>query len=269
MERRQPSTSRFEGIQALRGIAAILVLMFHAAGYEQLLPIGREWQSLQSFSWHGFAGVDLFFVISGFIIAWSSHSEIGDPQRLPRYALRRFNRIMPMYWLCWFASAWVIYVLFADNLPVAPERLVGESVKSLLLVARDAHFVIPQAWTLNYEVVFYAVFGLFILLPRSLVAPGLVAWAALVVASSIGVLPRVWPLSFYSLLFIAGAVIGLVARRTRLPVPLSMLLLGICTWVAAAALIANGVLLRADELHEVAGFGLASALIVYGGPDWI
>ena len=81
------------GLQALRGLAALLVVAHHTAGtlarakyggHELvgglLFPLGR-------------AGVDLFFVLSGFIIYYVHHADIACPDRFRNYAVRRLSRI--------------------------------------------------------------------------------------------------------------------------------------------------------------------------------
>jgi peptidoglycan/LPS O-acetylase OafA/YrhL len=133
---------KIEIIQVLRGIAATLVAGFHlnaagekTAGYEGIFNVFR----------HGEVGVDLFFVISGFIIFYTS-------ARRPNltawtFAKARFWRIFPPYW-----AILALYV----GLAVALGALTGDTSKvpdagtliiSVLLVPYP-DYVIPIAWTL-------------------------------------------------------------------------------------------------------------------------
>jgi exopolysaccharide production protein ExoZ len=91
-----PAAARLSGIQGLRGIAAVAVVLSHAARHVNMafgMPV-----LITAFQ-AGHAGVDLFFVISGFIILFVHHRDIGQPSRLCHYLGRRFNRVMPLYWV--------------------------------------------------------------------------------------------------------------------------------------------------------------------------
>ena len=85
------------GIRAARGVAALLVLVFHAERAVSL-PQYLGHQPLGGITGFGHAGVD-FFVLSGFIIYAVRHGDIGQPGRFARYAGRRLSRIYPPYWV--------------------------------------------------------------------------------------------------------------------------------------------------------------------------
>src|SRR5437763_1316729 len=86
----------YHNLQVLRGVACLLVVVFHVACIEGKYGLG--FSPLRPVRWVGFAGVDLFFVLSGFIIAATCRADLGRPGRLPRYAFRRAWRIYPPYW---------------------------------------------------------------------------------------------------------------------------------------------------------------------------
>ncbi|HYF44866.1 MAG TPA: acyltransferase, partial [Acidimicrobiales bacterium] len=159
-----PSVSHVPGLDGARALAALLVLVFHAAeatgqtaGGSQLAYALRPWGAL---------GVSIFFVISGFLLYRpfvTAHLQ-GEPQPpIDRYLVRRALRIFPAYWL-----AFVVFVyVFGD-----PERTVqdlGDLVTLLTLQqGYDADKVlagVPVAWTLTIEVTFYAFLPLFAVLP--------------------------------------------------------------------------------------------------------
>ena len=194
-------------IQALRAIAAMLVVVAH---FQPLLT-----QAHPALRWVGLgrAGVDLFFVISGFIMVYTT---ARDPVGPKTFAMRRLQRIVPLYWA-------VTLALFA--LALAAPSLLGASrpdpvwlLKSLLFIPFDkgdgtANPLVPVGWTLNYEMFFYAVFALALFL-----RPGRGRYLAVVAA--IGALGLVgmaanFPqlhLQFYTrpilLEFAAGVLIG-------------------------------------------------------------
>src|SRR5579872_2146684 len=90
------SSVRLTSIEAGRGIAASLVVLYHAARHIDE-NYGLPW--LRALFQFGHAGVDFFFVISGFIILFVHYDDLGQPGRLGRYVERRFTRLMPTYWV--------------------------------------------------------------------------------------------------------------------------------------------------------------------------
>jgi exopolysaccharide production protein ExoZ len=143
-------------LQCARAFAALYVAAYHAAG-------GIEGKSHNSVDWFhyvrfGYAGVDLFFVISGFIIVFAHHGDLGRPERLGRYAYRRVTRIYPPYWVLFFCVM-PLYFLFPDT-GSAYDRNPVNLLGGLLLFPVPPRAVIGIAWSLHYEMLFYAAIGL-------------------------------------------------------------------------------------------------------------
>lgn len=142
-----PPTIR--SIQLLRAAAATLVVLFH-------LGLAGK----------GYTGVDLFFVISGFIMG-----TVGDRDRPGAFLMRRILRIAPLYWAVTLALCALSLV---PGLMRNFDFTAGELAKSLLFIpymGRQGEIwplVIP-GWTLNFEIFFYALFavGLAIGRPRA------------------------------------------------------------------------------------------------------
>lgn len=139
---------RFASIQVMRALAALAVLLFH----QKLLPIG-------------YAGVDVFFVISGFIMG-----SIGEREAPGDFIGRRLIRIVPLYWAVTFGMCLLSFVpgLFATFSFDASSLL-----KSLLFVPYaqangEIWPLVVPGWTLNYEMLFYLVFCLALLAQRPL-----------------------------------------------------------------------------------------------------
>ncbi len=129
-------------VQAMRAVAAISVLFFHAAGAAHkhggpmpLIDLARL----------GEAGVDMFFVLSGFIIM---HATVGRGRSCRDYALARFRRIYLPYWPVGLVMAFYILA------PMPQFGGIRSWVASILLlpVAQPA---LNVAWTLQHELVFY------------------------------------------------------------------------------------------------------------------
>lgn len=99
-----PRRIRFEQIDALRGAAALLVLLHHAwvhaGGYQWpvLYVEGRAWEVFRIYG-YTYIGVDLFLVLSGFCLAYPYYSNVRRTFRWREYAQRRFWRIYPPYFL--------------------------------------------------------------------------------------------------------------------------------------------------------------------------
>ena len=145
-------------IQYLRGVAALMVVWHHAAGQVDGMSSIVPWV-------FGTSGVDLFFVISGFImVVTTSATGIGPAE----FWRRRIVRVVPLYWLLTLSMVAVALVapqLF-KTLKVAPATLL----QSLFFIPHFSRSfpgavwpLLVPGWTLNFEMFFYAVFGLALL----------------------------------------------------------------------------------------------------------
>lgn len=88
--------NQLQGIQALRGLAALAVVVHHTLEQSNgaARPFSPDWLTTV-----GAAGVDLFFVISGFIMVWTTFPQGRPPLRPATFLYRRVTRIYPIYWL--------------------------------------------------------------------------------------------------------------------------------------------------------------------------
>lgn len=169
-------TRTLHNLQALRGVACLAVVVYHVAQSEAGYGLG--FNPLKPARWFGYAGVDLFFVLSGFIITATSLADLGRPGRLPRYLFRRVWRIYPTYWAAVGLSA-VLLAATTGSAGFGP-GLAGD----LLLVPRDElPQVVPVAWTLRYEMMFYLAFAVLFLLPARAAPPVTAGWATAVVGA--------------------------------------------------------------------------------------
>lgn len=209
-------------VQLLRFIAATSVLFTHT--FTLLLPESR----LSVVPWTG--GVDVFFVISGFIMTWMTLDEFGSGVAARRFLRRRIIRIVPPYWFFTFLT---IAVVFAAGGRIRNTTAdAAEIATSLLFVPWpriDGQFVpvLAQGWTLNYEAFFYLAFAISMLFRRGLLFLVL-AFAAL--AASHSFLPSFSIVGFFSdpiiLEFVAGIGLACIYFTSgRLPVAASLLLI--------------------------------------------
>ena len=151
-------------IQYLRGIAALVVVWHHARGQ---LP-GLSLLLPNEFGAHG---VDLFFVISGFIMVLTTTGKEATPWQ---FFKRRLVRVAPLYWLV--TTALVTLTVLAPNLLNTVKPTPGTTLMSLLFIPHlsigNPGMVWPilvPGWTLNYEMFFYALFALSLFAPHPLV----------------------------------------------------------------------------------------------------
>ncbi len=159
----QPREQRFVFLDSLRGLAALWVLLFHyfeaghAKDLEGILPV---W--LATFFHSGHFGVPIFFVLSGFVIAHSVGNQRVDSRFIGRFMFRRSIRLDPMYW---FSIAAVIGVGFLNPLPHPPLPSLPRLAAHLFYAQGLLGFkqINNVCWTLCFEVQFYLVFCLMLL----------------------------------------------------------------------------------------------------------
>lgn len=247
-------------IQYLRGIAALMIVWHH--GLIQLTG-AFEWlpPALHRF---GNSGVDLFFVISGFIMVVSV---TGRPTTPMNFFWRRIVRVVPLYWV--LTSIMVIASILAPSLfktlIVSPSTLI----LSLLFIPHfSASFpaaawpLLVPGWTLNYEMFFYAVFAVCLAFPKTIRMNVLVAtMLGLVLARyAFGPFSSAVGLTYTDPLlleFVAGVVTGLVFSAGRLQI----------SFGTATACIIMGFLLlatRDSEWFHFFGQLCGATLIVIG-----
>ncbi|WP_342722773.1 acyltransferase [Bradyrhizobium sp. B097] len=215
--------SRNHHIQALRGIAASLVVLSHALEVivdHHILP---EWFRPVGFSIGGL-GVTTFFVISGFIMVTISYDDFGSLHNALRFAGRRLVRIVPAYWIATL-TAFALYQVS----PLSRKPSAAELVSSLTFIPYpnglgvDMQPVLGQGWTLNYEMSFYALFAIALVLPRRIGLIGLFLLFCVIVAGGASVkplsdnTPAQTVFTFFSdpiiLLFLVGMAIGVLKRN--------------------------------------------------------
>lgn len=267
-------SSRLQNLQALRGVACLLVLFYHLAQLEPLTGARVSRHVLQPLVHFGFAGVDLFFVLSGFVITWVHADRLGDRASLAGYLGRRAWRIYPVFWVCWAASAAAHVLCLSRPWPDDRWRLV----RHLLLVPSvEFNPFLAPAWTLTLEAMFYLTFAALFLAPRRACLPALGLWFGAVVVAIANGAPGVfdehgkvgrfaaWFLYPNVLEFVLGCFAASAIRAGRVNWGRACLTAGVAGFAAAgfATWAGYGNIIN-PHVGRVAIFGLPSALIVYG-----
>ncbi len=226
-------------IQALRGIAAVLVTAFHFFPNEFIV---------------GAAGVDIFFVISGLIMG-----TIGVNERPLVFLCKRIIRIAPLYWLftfvmCLGAIAGV-YSQFSFN----AETLT----KSLFFIPywdQTGHVwpLMVVGWTLNLEMFFYIIFAAAIFLGRPILFTSL-ALASMVILGYTFDLKNA-ALNLWSSNLLLEFIAGLLLSRFVLPGKISL----IAVILGVSGLAASNVFSLFDPEYRILVWGIPAFLIVAG-----
>jgi peptidoglycan/LPS O-acetylase OafA/YrhL len=252
---------RLHGIEAGRGLAAATVVLYHAARHLDKAYGASAAMAVFKF---GHAGVDFFFVISGFIILFVHHNDIGRPERLRHYLGRRAIRLLPVYWIA-LAGAVLLTTLGTHHLP-APTALIN----SVLLLPVTQKPLLEIGWTLQHEIVFYAIFSVMILHRTAGIALfGL--WAS-IIATTVWIghplfgLPPAISSAFGGEFFIGMAVAGIMIH-TQPRHAVALLLLGAALFAAVAAAEDAGFINGYKDLARLL-YGVPSALLVVGAAEW-
>jgi peptidoglycan/LPS O-acetylase OafA/YrhL len=235
---------KLESIQILRGIAAMLVVFYHARAWElQLITEagGAEMPWMGGLFTNGYAGVDLFFVISGFIMVYVTGKTPPGGKSAGAFLFARALRIYPIWWI--FAGLMTVYMLLVHggagvdaagaHAISRSEPLIPYLVKSFLLLPQSEHPILGVGWTLVHEMYFYVVFAGMLMVPRKLWPVLLGGWFAIVLAGSLlglsdTIAGNIIELITYPMTaeFIMGAGVGLLVTSGRRWKPGVMTLLG-------------------------------------------
>jgi exopolysaccharide production protein ExoZ len=237
-------TDHFWGIQYLRAMAALMVVGVHfIITFRPDLGGPTAWTLSR--------GVNLFFVISGFVmVVTGTHLSAGD------FIRRRIARIVPLYWI--LTCVIVLRAIVAPNLFKNVVVTGPYFIKSLLFIpfanpaAGDTlKPILVPGWTLNYEMFFYAIFALLLLTSKH----RLILYTGLVFVG-LNLVRWIWePESFYGqpivFEFWLGMLIGRYYRLCTLP------------WIVSATLLVSGFALLLQPWGEYEAM-FAAALIVLG-----
>jgi peptidoglycan/LPS O-acetylase OafA/YrhL len=218
------------GIQVLRALATIAVAATHfqidfnklvdaASALPPFMPVAR-------------GAFDFFFIISGFVLVYSSDSLFGTTSGPTTFFVRRLIRLLPLYYL-----ATTLYVIMAFAVPGLGKSFTTETIIASYLfipVPRPDGIIQPvvgQGWTLNYEMFFYILFAVSVFAPRR----AAVALASLFIIIAVIVgrlvsLPTAWNYWCQPILleFIFGMTLGLVFMEgVRIPAWSGWILVGV------------------------------------------
>ncbi|AUD02799.1 acyltransferase family protein [Spirosoma pollinicola] len=205
---------QLNSIQLLRGVAAILVVAYHLSLFS-----GEHYKQVKLVSQlfgYGYAGVDLFFVISGFVITYSTFSKNRKPPGLLKYTSKRLIRIFPIYWAMVLVF-WIACKLTYGAVPQA-DRPIADWLTAFFLIPTHLP-IIPVSWSLSHELFFYFLIGLVLYSHNLWVVLGLVvAGTVYQLFSTPSIKPLIWfVFSPYNLEFLGGVGVALLSRINSFP----------------------------------------------------
>ena len=211
-------------LQYLRGVAALMVV-YHHVGFALTRISGTDLPLAPL----GAAGVDIFFVLSGFIIwvtTWSKDLSPSD------FLYRRATRIIPLYW-----GVTILVSVLMVNAPTLFNTVhfdaynAAYSIVFIPAMNPSLNEIMPVyslGWTINYEVFFYAIFACVITLPkRYWLILSLAVFVTVALAGAGSLARNNIPLVFWTRPIVLEFAFGVVAgwmylRRLILPAPFAI-----------------------------------------------
>ena len=255
-----PEQRKYTYIQGLRFLSALMVVLCHSTFYikERLNP-GIWFYNL------GANGVSLFFVISGFVIMLSGERLIKQGLGWRRFAIKRAERIVPLYWI--YTTAKLLIMAFTFHMVLHARWDSSYIVKSYLFIpARNVDGqiepILGVGWTLIFEMAFYALLTVSLILKKD---PLWVAAPVILIFFGLSFLQLGLPLElkFFANPLIIEFLYGLmIAKWVRLAdrMPRSLAIVGLAIGLLFLFLPRLGCF---DTLSQSSiGFGLAAAVVV-------
>ncbi|QHM96199.1 acyltransferase family protein [Kosakonia sacchari] len=252
----------FNNIQAMRGIASIIVFFVHLTSTRQ--GMAPEWLEKTIYVF-GPAGVDIFFVISGFVVTLAAAKAAGagnTKHSAINFMAKRIFRIYPAYW-----AVFAVASVFLPFVWLAPDWIPKASAISLLTLTYTYNYKVMVAWTLVYEMFFYLVLCLLILSGKRF-------WHALFIWIFIEIiaiastntydknLAGYVPLNPQIIQFCSGCVVAFICEKFSTHFGKEILFAGGVLFAVMCCVNIN--LANWDPWHRTLTLTLPSAMMIYG-----
>ncbi|MBD2345353.1 acyltransferase family protein [Anabaena subtropica] len=270
MNNHPKSKKRLYTIQVLRGVAAILIVLVHCN-----LIFNQNYEQdffFRIFNFGG-SGVDFFFVLSGFIMLYIHQHDIGHKNKIQSFLFKRFTRIYPIYWL--ILSLKLSLNLLPSYEADINQRNIVEVIKAFLLLPQDRNILsdsfLGVSWTLSFELLFYLVFTLLIILPRKFSYPIVFAWLLMTISNFMDVInipEESLLLNFlfnsYNLEFALGCCAAYLFSTRKINLGMPLIFLGAFLYTFSAVNSYYGII----KLSTIISFGIPSTFLVLGCASW-
>lgn len=146
---------KYLSLQVVRALAAISVILFHI---ETAFDAHIQYTFIRRIFEGGHRGVDLFFVLSGFIILFAHAKDLSRPEAWWSYLYKRIIRIYPSVWILSFLAV-CLYAAGFGAAEKVDKLEVRRLIASFLLLPQTDVPLVNVTWTLTYEIFFYAIFS--------------------------------------------------------------------------------------------------------------
>lgn len=242
-----------------------MVMLLHASGVANSVGY-NSWA--QAFQYIGFAGVDIFFVISGLVMTLTMYRHLGKKSNAFRFIQRRATRIYSNYWVILLIKLTCVYLGW-----MTLNRNVDILDSFTLLTQDQTHLAIAIAWTLVFELFFYLIFTLAIIFPQKYFIHFISTWAAIILIANIFFIEHnnqmpfahYFYLSALHLEFIAGCFIGLMVIRKVVFFPRLIFILGALMMIVVAFMTRDAPLVGIrDFFMRALCYGGSASLMLYG-----
>jgi len=267
------NNSSFKGVQALRGLAALSVVLFHFSWNIKAVNPGL---GDKLFGWGG-TGVDMFFLISGFVITLSASKSPKGIKGMLSFLKKRALRILPAYYIILIVSFFLTGAMSTFHYQDKTANLIS-AFTFIPIVPEHGPFYVDDSgmygirWTLNYEVLFYLFISVALLFSRrwmwsviffttTLIILPILLWQTISLEAVgyetssplLGLItnPIIW-------LFITGMVFGLILPYLKWVSPKVMTYASVICIISAAYLFSHGLFLG----HGILSSGWIYALIL-------
>ena len=256
---------KIENIQAIRGIATLFVVFYHIMNTEHKFADSNT--ILPSFLTIFSSGVDLFFVISGFVIVTVTRGKFESFIEMLKFMYHRVTRVYSLYWI--YTGLLMVYFILPPEMFARSHKDV-DIFRSFFLLPQMNLPLLVVAWTIVHEMYFYSTFAIFLLFSEKNLIKLLAVWSFFIVvvyfifhqipensiAPTIKIVTH--PLTFE---FIGGCVIAkLIFTGTRVR--------GFTFFIIGVFLLLTNYLLAGDvpmdRWSRLFFFGIPSLLIIYG-----
>ncbi len=253
-------------IQMLRGIASLLVVLMHTT-----INAGEKmhFSFFGGFFSFGGAGVDIFFVLSGFIITYINRRSVSKRSNFPQFLRRRCVRIFPVYWV--IITLFLLLQFMLPSFYSTHYSLSFSNVIGTYLLLPGHIMVNGVSWTLSYELFFYFIFSLAFLIRNKLAIWVLsIAYVLVLIAVPFTgynfVTGNNWKnLALFpmNLEFFMGIIAALIIPKINRQLGIAFLITGTVGFLTSALLFNNGYTLN-SLFNRVVLFGIPSFFIIAG-----
>jgi peptidoglycan/LPS O-acetylase OafA/YrhL len=255
--------NKIVNIQALRGLAVLLVIAVHLLGYEE--KFGHGYTILPGWFAIGGSGVDIFFVISGFVMVTITRGKFRKTGSMRKFIYHRLMRIYPTYW---FYSLFMLAFFLMQRKQGDDSRIV-DITASFLLLPQNQWPLLVVGWTLVHEVYFYLVFSLLLAFHERWLLPLMLLWGVTSVAGSLLLYPIENPAlqlitNPLTLEFIAGCLIARLHFSGNLLSGWPFLVIALAWWLIGYGFCVQlGLAPESSNWLQVLIFGIPAAIAVY------